>query len=75
MNLKQRFRKFTDPNVPDHSPLYLAATLPDLRYKLPLNPTQLNLAKKEILKQLKAESGNSGSGSSSSSLTSSGTYF
>ena len=34
VNLKQRFRKFTDPNYPDHSPLYLTATCLDPRYKL-----------------------------------------
>ena len=48
-NLKQRFRKFTDPSDSYHSPVYLAATCLDPRYKLLLNPTQLNSAKKEIL--------------------------
>ena len=49
-NLKQRFRKYTDPSGPYHCPVYLAATCLDPRYKLLLNPTQLNSAKKEILK-------------------------
>ena len=52
MNLKHRFRKFTDPSDTCHSPLYLAATCLDPRYKLLLNPTQLISAKKEILKQV-----------------------
>ena len=49
-NLKQRFRKFTDPSDPEHCPVYLAATCLDPRYKLLLNPTQLSSAKKEILR-------------------------
>ena len=52
MNLKHRFRKFTDPSDTCHSPIYLAATCLDPRYKLLLNPTQLISAKKEILKQV-----------------------
>ena len=52
VDLKRRFQKFTDPHDPDHCPVYLAATCLDLRYKVLLNPTQLNSAKKEILKQV-----------------------
>lgn len=52
VDLKWRFRKFTDPHDPDHCPVYLAATCLDPRYKVLLNPTQLNSAKKEILKQV-----------------------
>ena len=55
-NLKQRFRKYTDPCDPYHCPLYLAATCLDPRYKLLLNPTQLNSAKKEILKLVSYDS-------------------
>ena len=55
-NLKQRFRKYTDPGGPYHCPVYLAATCLDPRYKLLLNPTQLNSAKKEILKLVSKKS-------------------
>lgn len=55
-NLKQRFRKFTNPSDPDYCPVYLAATCLDPRYKILLNPTQLNAAKKEILRQVCAHS-------------------
>ena len=55
-NLKERFRKYTDPSDPYHCPVYLAATCLDPRYKLLLNPTQLNSAKKEILKMVSEDS-------------------
>ena len=52
VNLKQRFKKFTDPHDADHSPLYLTATYLDPRYKMLLNPIQVTSARKEILKQV-----------------------
>ena len=52
VDLKRRFRRFTDPHDSDHCPVYLAAACLDPRYKVLLNPTQLNSAKKEILKQV-----------------------
>ena len=62
--LKYRFRRCTDPGDPGHEPLFLVAALLDPRYKLLLNPVQMETAKKELLKELKEAAGSSNSGSS-----------
>ena len=50
--LHRRFAKLTDPDHPDHDPVYMVATLFDLRYKLSFNESQIAHAKKECLKLL-----------------------
>ena len=70
--VKHRFRKCTDPHDPEHDPLFLVATFLDPRYKLLLNPSQIDSAKKELLKLLKHLSDNGAS--SSSSVTASPDY-
>ena len=67
--LKRRFRKYTDPNDPEHDPLFLAATFLDPRYKVLLNPIQTESAKTELLRQLKDLSENGGSSSSSATTS------
>ena len=47
--LKRRFRKYTDPGDVCHEPLFLMATALDPRYRLILNPTQVDRAKTAIL--------------------------
>ena len=64
--LKRRFRKCTDPGDPDHEPLFLMATMLDPRYKVLLNPIQVESTKKELLKELKEVAGNNGSSGSPS---------
>ena len=63
--VRHRFRKYTDPHDPEHDPLFPVATLLDPRYKLLINPSQIESAKKELLQQLKDLSENGDSGSSS----------
>jgi len=62
--LKYRFRRCTDPGDPGHEPLFLVAALLDPRYKLLLNPVQMETAKNELLKELREAVGKSNSGSS-----------
>ena len=50
--LKQRFVKYTAPGRDDHNPLMLEATALDMRYRLPLNPLQLESAKKMLIEQI-----------------------
>ena len=50
--LKKRFRKYTDPGDASHDPIFLMASALDLRYRLILNPTQLDRAKEAILQQV-----------------------
>jgi len=54
---KRRFRRCTDPDNPNHDPLFLMATMLDLRYKVLLNPVQLESSKKEVLKEVKEFAG------------------
>jgi len=52
--LKRRFRRCTDPGDPNHDPLFLMATMLDPRYKVLLNPIQLeSIVRKRYLKKLK----------------------
>ena len=51
--LKRRFRKFTDPTSFDHDPLFLTATALDPRYRVLLNRSQKESARKELLKRFK----------------------
>ena len=64
-DLKQRFRRCTDPGDELHEPLYIVATLLDPRYKSLLNPTQLAHGRKELLVMLKDSSSSDSSGCSS----------
>ena len=63
--LKRRFRKFTDPTSLDHDPLFLAATALDPRYRVLLNPSQKESARKELLKRFKDNQESTSSASSS----------
>ena len=51
-DLKQQFKKYTDPGDLDHEFLFLVATMLDPRYKVLLNRTQAESAKANILKLL-----------------------
>ena len=53
VDLKRRFRKFTDPYDSQSNPLYIMATALDPRYKLLLNPGQTDFAKVHLLKEIK----------------------
>ena len=50
--LKQCFAKYTAPGRDDFNPIMLAATALDVRYRLLLNPTQLESAKKLRIEQV-----------------------
>ena len=52
--LKQRFMKYTAPGVDGHLPVMLAATALDVRYRLLLNPVQLESAQKMLMKLVSA---------------------
>ena len=65
--LKRRFRKYTDPSDPDHEPLCLMATMLDPRYRLLLNPIQMESTKRQLLVALKEAAGNNGGSNSPSS--------
>ena len=69
VELKRRFRKYTDPSDPDHEPLFLMATILDPRYKLVINRVQAESTKKKILKELKESNGNNGASGSPSTPT------
>ena len=47
--LKYRFVKYTAPATEGHDPIMLAATALDPKYKILLNPVQLESAKKVII--------------------------
>lgn len=47
--LKQQFRRYTDPGDEHYKPTYIVATLLDLQYNSFLNPTQLTHGKIELL--------------------------
>ena len=66
VELKHRFKKFTDPSDFGYDPLFLVCTLLDPRYRLLLNRNQSDSAKEHLLKLLKEESENGGSDSSPS---------
>ena len=51
-DLKQRFKKYTDPGDLDHESLFLVATMLDPRYKVLLNRIPAESAKANILKLL-----------------------
>ena len=51
--LKARFIKYTDPSDPNHESLFLIGTALDPRYRLLLNPLQVDSAKQELSKRLK----------------------
>ena len=53
LDLKRRFRKFTDPSDSQYNPLYITATALDPRYRLLLNPRQTESAKMHLLKEIK----------------------
>ena len=53
VDLKRRFRKFTDPYDSQSNPLYIMATALDPRYKLLLNPGHTDFAKVHLLKEIK----------------------
>ena len=42
--LKQRFKRYTDPVASNHEPVFLVSTLLNPQFKLLLNPTQTNSA-------------------------------
>lgn len=65
VELKHRFRQFTDPGDVQHDPLFLVCTLLDPRYRLLLNNNQTESAKESLLKQLKELSESCESSSSS----------
>lgn len=46
--LKRRFRKYTNPNDPDHEPLFIMTTMLDPQYRVLLNPTQAESTKKQV---------------------------
>ena len=50
--LQRRFVKYTAPGIDGHNPLMLAATAIDVRYRLLLNPVQLERAKKLLIEQV-----------------------
>ncbi len=52
VELKKRFKKYTDPANENHTPLFLMATALDPRYRLLLNPTQISCAKAAIMKEV-----------------------
>ena len=52
--LKRRFMKYTAPGVDGHLPVMLAATALDVRYRLLLNPVQLESAQKMLMKLVSA---------------------
>ena len=52
--LRRRFMKYTAPGTDDHNPVMLTATALDVRYRLLLNPVQLESAKKLLFKQVGA---------------------
>ena len=64
--LKARFKRYTDPSDPNHESLFLIGTALDPRYRLLLNPFQVDSAKQELLKRLK-ETAKDNNGSSSAS--------
>ncbi len=51
VELKKRFKKYTDPANENHTPQFLMATALDPRYRLLLNPTQISCAKAAIMKR------------------------
>ena len=54
LDLKRRFRKFTDPSDSQYNPLYITATALDPRYRrLLLNSRQTESAKMHLLKEIK----------------------
>lgn len=53
LDLKRRFRKFTDPSDSQYNPLYITATALDPRYRLLLNPQQTESVKMHLLKEIK----------------------
>ena len=53
VDLKRRFRKFTDPYDTQSNPLYITAIALDPRCKLLLNPGQTEFAKVHLLKEIK----------------------
>ena len=63
--LQSRFKQYTDPADAKHDPLFLVATFFDHRYRVLFNPTQVESACVEIRKQLKDQSEDPGSSSSS----------
>ena len=52
--LKWRFMKYTAPGVDGHLPVMLAATALDVRYRLLLNPVQLESAQKMLMNLVSA---------------------
>ena len=50
--LHRRFNRLIDPTDPDHDPVYMIATLLDVRYKLHFTDSQMAHAKKECLRLL-----------------------
>jgi len=57
--LKQKFKRYTDPAASNHEPVFLVSTLLDPQFKLLLNPTQTNSAKTELHCLLKDANGES----------------
>ena len=50
--LQRRFVKYTSPGDEGHNPIMLAATALDGRYRVLLNPLQVDSAKKMLLDQV-----------------------
>lgn len=50
--LQRRFIKYTSPADEEHKPIMLAATALDVRYRVILNPVQLDSAEKMLLDQV-----------------------
>ena len=50
--LQRRFVKYTSPGNEGHKPVMLAATALDVRYRVLLNPLQLDSTKKMLLDQV-----------------------
>ena len=65
--LKQRFKRYTDPVASNHEPVFLVSTLLNPQFKLLLNPTQTNSAKTKLLRLLKDANGESSRSSSPAS--------
>ena len=52
VELKKRFKKYTDPNAVNHQPIFLVGTALDPRYRLLLNPIQMSATKTQLLKEV-----------------------
>ena len=52
--LKRQFMKYTAPGIDGHLPVMLAATALNVRYRLLLNPVQLESAQMMLMKLVSA---------------------